>query len=111
MRRKGKYWNWRGLSFLIVLIGGLIPLMATPLQSAELLTFPSGQSQPQQRTAEPQIYKQFLQKIVTLNCAELSQLREDLMRKCTASEERRDKDYYESLVSILNDVRTAKRCP
>jgi hypothetical protein len=33
------------------------------------------------------------------------------MRKCTASEERRDKDYYESLVSILNDVRTAKRCP
>ncbi len=105
-----KHFNW--LKTLTVIIGVLILLNATPVPGAELLPFPSGPQQQQQQTGvDPRVYVEFRAGIERLDCPSLSQVREDLVNKRGSSMTSADQDYYTSLISILDSVKTAKPCP
>lgn len=101
-RRGNKYFNC--LIRLSVITAILIVSNGTLVSGGELIPFPS--SPQQQKGVDPRVYTEFRAQIEMLNCPSLQQVREDLIKKIAACRNSAEKDYYERLIGILEDVRS-----
>ena len=100
--RGNKYFNC--LTRLSVITAILIVSNGTLVSGGELIPFPSGQQQ--QKGIDPWVYTEFRAQVEMLNCASLQQVREDLIKKNTSCRNSAEKEYYERLIGILEEVRS-----
>ena len=101
--RGSKYVNC--LVRLSVITAILIVSNWTLVSGGELIPFPSSQ---QQKGIDPRVYTGFRAQVERLNCASLQQVREDLLKKNTSCRNSAEKEYYERLIGILEEVRSRK---
>ena len=96
------------LTLLSSTVAVLIALTGAPALGGELIPFPSGQQE--QRAVDPRVFKEFRQKIDKLNCASLEQIQKDLIGKYPNCKNVAEKGYYERLIGIVEEVKSAKGC-
>jgi len=100
-----RYFNC--LTRLFVITAILIVSNGTLVSGGELIPFPSSQQQ-QQKGIDPRVYTEFRAQVEMLNCASLQQVREDLIKKNISCRNSAEKEYYERLFGILEEVRSRK---
>ncbi len=91
------------------LLAGILFLPGLDVLAGELLPFPSNQA-PQRPAREAPYLAEYRQKIRPFQCSELQSLRDGLLRKVRGATGR-DRQYYMSLVHVVDDVRDRKQCP